>query len=472
MSVSTLLVWVLSGVAQGAGYYFSDIGVRSFSRGGAFVAGADDLTALYYNPGALTRISGGQVMLDMAGVGQSVYFDRDDYPGATTDGGDLINDPIENQAKPFLIPHFGVANSFGLPNTTFAFGFYPPYAPDYSYPADGAQRYNLIDTMVIQTVLGPTVAHRFADWVSVGVGIYWATLVAEQQLKISLYTVDLDGDGVIDAEPPEYDVGFELRTEDWFELSGNIGVLIEPPDKRWAVGFTYQPPIEFDTEGYMAADFSENFYHKDIELISDAESRDDTVYMVITMPTIIKAGGLVRPTDNSEIEVAFVWEGWKVVEEFLITDVDMVVGVNSELFEDIVVGPEVILPASYLDAWSVRLGGEIDAFDTWTFRAGGLYETAAIPESTQGISLVDGVKFGYGAGLTKGFGHGLDLDLGWFQSFIRERQLEGTEVYAIAVDPLSGEISEGRVVSDGLLRANITFFGAGVVWNFGPQGDG
>src|ERR1700691_3535901 len=39
-----------AGEARASGLYFSDRGVRPLGRGGAFVAGADDLGAIWYNP--------------------------------------------------------------------------------------------------------------------------------------------------------------------------------------------------------------------------------------------------------------------------------------------------------------------------------------------------------------------------------------------------------------------------------------
>ena len=62
----------------------------------------------------------------------------------------------------------GAAWNFGLKNTVFAVGFYPPYAPDLSYPADGPQRYTLTDTLIIQTFTGASVAHRLWDRLSIG----------------------------------------------------------------------------------------------------------------------------------------------------------------------------------------------------------------------------------------------------------------------------------------------------------------
>ena len=198
--------------AHAAGYYFSDVGARSFSRGGAYVAGVSDLMALWYNPAALTRLPDGMMTLDVAAVSQRVNFDRKDYPGEGKDGADLITEPVENKAPAYVIPHLAVSHSLGLPNTMFALGFYPPYAPDLSYDADGAQRYTLTDTQVIQTFAGVTAAHEFANWVSVGAGVSWNYLYVEQELAISLWTQT-------ETENPDYDVFFALDAQDKFTIN-------------------------------------------------------------------------------------------------------------------------------------------------------------------------------------------------------------------------------------------------------------
>ncbi len=463
MFLLTLALGLTGGEAQASAYYFSPVGVRALSRGGAYIAGADDLTALYHNPATLTRIKDGQFKLDMAAVSQNVYFDRDDYPGEGEDGADLITDPIENEAPAYMIPHLALAWSFGLPNTTVAIGFYPPYAPDYAYPEDGAQRYTLINTLVIQTIAGLSVAHEFFDWVSIGGGLSYNTLIAEQELAVSLSTN-------LETETPIYDVRFNLRGVDKFELTGNLGLLVEPPGGRWAVGGMWQPAVNFEPEGYMEADFGGNFFHEDATIIAAETATDDYVQLAVTMPTILKAGALVRPTEWSEIEASFVWQGWSIIDEVPVTDVDMVVDIEDALeptFEDVVVGPEVVLPAGYEDSWSVRLGGQFDAGQYLTFRLGGLYETSGIPEETVSVSLVDGDKWGVGGGLSVYAWRGLALDMGYFQSWLPDRQITDSTLKAIAVDPFSGEIIDGRTIGNGTLESSIRIMGAGLTFDFG-----
>ena len=49
--------------AGAAGLYFADRGVRPLARGGAFIAGADDLGAIAYNPAGIYE-AGSQLLVD------------------------------------------------------------------------------------------------------------------------------------------------------------------------------------------------------------------------------------------------------------------------------------------------------------------------------------------------------------------------------------------------------------------------
>lgn len=459
-----LLAALLTPQAQAAGYYTSDVGVRAFSRGGAYVAGANDLLALWYNPAALTRLNDGVLTINAAGVGQSVTFDRADVQG--NDLGQFA--PVENGAPAYVIPHFGAASGFGLENTTFAIGFYPPYAPDFAYPEDGAQRYTLVDTLVIQTFSGLSVAHRFADWVSVGTGLSWNLLIVEQELAVNMVG-NTEAEDPNFLEDPQFDVQFAMEGRDPWALGWNVGVLVEPPSQRWAVGAAVQAPIRFTATGTLQADFRGHTWSGSI--IKDETTSDDEVDFDVNMPLIVKAGALVRPVDGWEIELASVYEGWSSIDEIVLTKVDLNV--------ETATGPaaitdNIVLPAGYQDTWSIRLGTEWDALDKLTLRAGGLWESAAIPVETQGVGLVDGDKWGVGGGLTYRPHRRWALDAGAFSSFIPQRDITTSTLRSIvvAVNPIAPEdtaIVEGSNIGNGRLSSSSLILGGGVNWYFGKS---
>src|SRR5579872_2349212 len=51
------------------------VGARAVAMGGAYVAAADDATALYWNPACLTVLRGGSISLMHAAYVASSYFD-------------------------------------------------------------------------------------------------------------------------------------------------------------------------------------------------------------------------------------------------------------------------------------------------------------------------------------------------------------------------------------------------------------
>lgn len=466
--------------AQAAGYYTSDVGVRSFSRGGAYVAGASDLLALWYNPAALTRLSDGMVTVDAAGVWQQVSFDRKDYPGegpldANGDPTDLINAPIENGAPAYVIPHIGAAWDFGLPNTTFAVGFYPPYAPDLAYPEDGAQRYTLVDTLIIQTFTGASVAHRFMDRLSVGGGLSWNYLRVEQVLAVNIPANFTDPTAI---EDPQYDVPFRMDGRDTSALGWNVGLLYEPPSNRYAIGFMYQAPVRFSATGEMEADFSDNFFRTDdnLGIIDTDTARDDQVRFDVSMPPIVKMGALVRPMPNLELELAAVWEGWSVIQEITLTDVNMTVPIDADKpaaaafgIEDIQITDNIVLPAGYQDTWSVRFGGEWQIVPEATVRAGTMWEQGAIPAASRGVSLLDGDKWGVGFGGTFQPTPRWGFDVGYFQSWVPEANIENSDLKSIMLNWQTGEIIEGRNIGDGRLSGSARILGGGVTYAFGKN---
>ena len=75
-------IWLAAGAillsvstAHAGGLYLSDRGVRPLGRGGAFVAGADDLGAIWYNPAGLAD-AGTSILVDFSWINFSAEWTR------------------------------------------------------------------------------------------------------------------------------------------------------------------------------------------------------------------------------------------------------------------------------------------------------------------------------------------------------------------------------------------------------------
>src|SRR3982751_5905905 len=84
-----------SEIAHAGGLTLPTFGVRATGRGGAFVAGADDEMALWYNPAGLAALAGGDrklhLLFDLADVEHPVTYSRVDSIGHAA--GTVENDP-------------------------------------------------------------------------------------------------------------------------------------------------------------------------------------------------------------------------------------------------------------------------------------------------------------------------------------------------------------------------------------------
>ncbi len=446
--------------ARAAGFYTTDAGVRAFGRGSAFTAGVDDASAQAWNPAALTRIRR-EVALQLTGVHQAVTFDREDVARAPEDGGDLVHAPVHNETPPFPIP--ALAGVWGDGRVAVALGLYTPFAPTYAFPADGPQRYALVDQRVLQVRAGPSVGVRVGGGISVGAGVAWSLLKVDESLVASVVT-----GGFVPTEDPAYDVSASLSVRDSFEVTWNAGVLWEAADGRFAAGATLVPPVTYEARGPLSVDFRGNVFYTGASemgrIVTAPEASDPDVALEVRMPPIVRIGGLVRAGGIWEVELDVAWEGWSTVEALTLEDVILDIPTRGD--EPMVVDDDIPLAVTLRDAVSVRLGAERRG-DGQAVRAGLFVESSSVDAAFASVQVPDGAKVGWGLGATVDLARGgLHLDVGLSQAWLLPRTLDGSQVAQVRIDPLaSGDgVYGGTRVGDGTLRGVTTLTGLGLRW--------
>ena len=469
-------MWMfLMGLAQASTYYMSDVGVRGLSRGGAFVAGANDISAQWYNPSALTRLHGSHFQFETVGVKQFIEFDRLDYPGegAPVDGQatDLINDPISNQAPLLPIPHFGYITDFGKENLTVMLGFTTPYATGMAYPEDGPQRYSLIDSVVIHTFTGPAIAYKATPWLSLGLGTSWNYMVVGQTRRIALQIDNTICDG--STENPQCDIIFEAYTADPAAFAYNLSTTIEPEHQKWAFAFMWQPQIKINATGTLSADFTETFFYEQGMVLSDV-STDEDVTLNSAMPTVLRTGFLVRPKPELEIELSAIYEGWSSMQSLDIQNVNMFIDMN-DFLGDAELNEDISLPTNFKDSFSARLGWEWTMSDKFTARQGFLYKTSGLKNEYTNPGLVDRDKWGLGLGGSWSPNASWTLDAGFMASFMGTWDVVNSKSkqLAVQINPFDENsepsVVDGRAVSDGTYSSTNMLGGLSATYHFGQK---
>ncbi len=466
------MFWLLAAPAFASGYYYIDSGVRALGRGGAFVVGADDLSAQYYNPAALGNIE--RPMLNVQGwmANQNVSFDRADEPE-----NELSFEPVTNESPPIYEPSFGFAAPLGgvhpfLKNTVLAVGLYVPTAPYLSYPQDGPQRYQLQNSLIWQAYAGPSVAQKITPWLTVGAGLQYTFLRVEEQLA-STICLRPDSDDCPDVvEDRANDIDLTVENWDPFQLSWNAGFIVTPIPQL-QIGASVQPPISYEAPGSLGVKFDEDFLLADH--IDGLEFEDPDTTLKVTVPLVVRAGVQVIPIEAVRIELDGTFTQWSTMSEFLITDMDMTVP-HAEgsmlLQEDLKVTDDIVFKTGFVDAFSVRLGGDWQINEWAQVRLGGHYETSAVPDATLGVNLPDGAKVGVGAGGTFTIAKRVALDVAFAQQFHGTRTITDSEatqqaLWTDATDPGVSKVVPGKAVGNGTLSSSVTYVGIGASVYFG-----
>jgi long-chain fatty acid transport protein len=446
--------------AYSSTFYFSDIGVKGYSRAGAFIAGVDDVTAQWYNPAAFTRVEKGMFGIQVSYVLHNVSFTR-------TAEEELSFETVNNDSKNTIIPHGGVAYRFG--DLAAYVGFTSPYADFLEYPSDGPQRYSLIESSVLQTFTGGVLSYKVNDWISFGAGLSWNILEVNQSRKLTMYSSNAPDT----TEDQNYDVMFSLSVRDNFGVAYNFGTLIEPPSKKWALGLMVQPPTNFSGNGTISADFTEHFLYNNGGIIEDATAADEDVNMKISMPLIIRSGFLVRPTETLEIEFSFVWENWsQLPNPLIVEDVNMEIKLSLSDEPEVILGP-IEIPSGYQDSMSFRLGGEWKATDKFHVRSGILFEQGGIPPQFITVASLDRDKIGIGTGMSYVTSDSLSFDVGVFYSTFGSWTVTDSEIKRLAavidISDFSNpevELIDEKVVGNGSYTSSIIFGGMSATYNF------
>ena len=452
------MIALLLGVAWGSGYYYSDSGIVGTGRGGAIIAGTDDQFAQHHNPAGLIRIEHPRLNIGMSLVHQNATFARMVHAAS----GDYLEEPVKNEASPFSVPQVGFATPLIRDKLAFAFGFYSPFAPSYTYPDDGPQRYTMIDALIYQGAGGPSLAYRPIKQLTVGVGLQWQFIYVSEDLYVTTSGPNGQIGGEDEGEDyPLGDVRVTATVKQIFLPNFNIGVLVEPVEQL-SIGFSVQPPSNFKGKGHGVLDFSGH------QLADDLDQKvwtDDDISLAISLPWVFATGVAVRPIPALEVEAAFVYQRWSALQDLLVSEID--VTVTGSLFDGAIpiadeVSDSIGLPAGFRDAVSYRLGAEYDVIPEFTARVGGFYETGALPPENVSVAVLDTNKVQIGGGTTtRLLSERLILDASFAYLFFPDLEMRTSDVTQINVyGGVEGVVGDGDYTSNGFI------LGAQASWVF------
>lgn len=472
VALGLLAAFVLSSTtAQAAGLFLPDRGVRPLSRGGAFVAGADDLNSIWYNPAGLTE-AGSALMLDLAYIHSNTAFTRRAVAPDGSGGVSTLTYPTVNGATPFLpIPTIAGATDFGLKTWSFGFGIYVPYAALVDYPEvvvntstnrnePAPQRYSLFSQKgTVLGVLGLYVAKSFMnDRLSFGIGP--ELLIGEYVSTLALSSCP----GVICAEQdPDFDAVNQLKAGIIVAPSLTFGAKFKATEQL-RVGFSGHLPYWVDSPANIQVRLP------DASLFDSATVQGSAARVQFRLPLILRLGVEFRPVESFRMELAGVFEGWSIHDRIDIKRAEQngvdLVGVTG--FPSPYPIGDLSLVRRFRDTFSVRLGleytGGTRAFN-WRLRGGLSYEKSAVPTHRLNVFAFDLDKLTPSVGFALGFaGFSIDVTYAFVYGF--PRTVDPAQAAIFALSPVRADPIGQTAVNGGDYSATTQIFGVGFNYKF------
>jgi long-chain fatty acid transport protein len=247
------------------------------ARGEAFVATADNTSAIYYNPAGLTQGAGTSLRAGLYGL----YYDPTFRPPAGAPNHDTTYH-IENKLAG--VPQFFVARTPESFPLSFGLGVYSPFGLGTSWPNDTGFRTVALEGALTYATIAPVVALELLPGLSVGGG-----------LMVNYGNIFLK-QGLLRSETPFANY-FEFEGDGW-SVGYNLGFLWQPHEK-WSLGGTFRSAATIHMEGHT--DFEQEPIIPDSRLPARAE---------FTFPLSAVVGVSYRPTPRWNLEFNADYTDW------------------------------------------------------------------------------------------------------------------------------------------------------------------
>ncbi len=448
--------------ADAAGLYFSDRGVRPMGRAGAFVAGADDLHSIWYNPAGLAEAGTG-VLVDAAWLRFGVDYTRE---LRVRDGDGNIQQfsegTISGRSPVLPIPTMAASYNFGKDKEwTIAGGVIAPYVALASFDATvngrpSPGRYMVGSFEGLLGIPGVWAAYKAHDKLRFGAGVMAFTGYFQTD---ATFTASPQDRLVGAPEQPEYDAAARVFAGPFFAPTANAGVTYIP-SSALRIGISAQLPIWLSTPANVKMRLPT------ASIFDNAKQVGEDADMRIQFPAILRAGVEIRPSTDVRFEVAYVREFWSIQKS---------IDVNQRISLQGVVGlppdaklPSVSIARGFQDAQSFRVGGEVRAkllgYET-DIRAGISYEESAIPREYLSLNALDFEKVTLSLGGTLHMGKHWGFDIVYAHLFASTVYVDPATAKVPRINPLKGN-AEFEPVNGGKYEPTADLFGVGVRYKF------
>ena len=348
-SLFALSTLTLAMQAGAAGFALNE---SSAAAAGTAYAGrgsnAEDASIMAANPAGIALLEERQVT-----VGGAVVVPKGDFKGTgttLTPPGTISssNDEFLNTA---VIP-FGY---FSMPvddQLSFGFGIYAPFGSSTDYDDDWAGRYLADATDVSVINLQPTVAYKFSDQLSLGIGVFATYAEGELSRFVS---------------PLAPTTSVVIEGDDW-AYGWNVGAIWQPLETT-SLGVSYRSKVDLKLKG---------------DATVQPAGVSEKAKLAITLPETLEFSATHELDDRWTVMAGATWTRWSRFDKLV---------VESDNGNGIVSGGDGVITyvqENWKNSWAFALGGSYKYNDQLTLKAGYAFDQTPVQDAYRTARIPDG----------------------------------------------------------------------------------
>jgi len=412
-SVLSLLIIGAAPFSHGSGFLIYEHGAAAQAMGGAFVAIANDPTAIFHNPAGLAWLKGTQVSLGSTFILPTGSVTLPNWPYPPYNG-----TPIKQKDKTFVAPNFYLTHQFS--NTvTAGIGVFFPYGlgTEWTNPSTFPLRYIGTKSDMQTYFINPAVSFKLSEKFAIGVGVSYI------HSTLTLNLVRLEDFGALGS----YDVPVAAEDAKGSAVGFNAGALYK--EKNFSLGFNWRSGFKIDYKGKLALDWSN--VPPNVKAI--------LAFLGIQLPT----SGDVATTFHFP-NILGVGAAFNLTQKFLVTaDIHYILWSTYKSYDIVATGVPGFGKETVTENWKdsviLRGGLQYQLTDKLALRAGILWDQTPQPAESADPNLPDANRVAITGGFGYKFGHFV-IDATFHHEVFSDRTSPNRHIYDI---PGNGNLGEG-----------------------------
>ncbi len=384
------------------GFATQFMGAKAMGQANAFVAEADDPSAIYFNPAGLTQMKGTQVSVGLTGI----------VPFTERTGEGVPEDKMRRQAS--VLPNFYAASKLAALDNKLAvgLGFFSPFGITTDWAPTSSMRYVTTLSQFEVFNANPSVAYEISPTVSLGAGVDYVNLVNTTS-KAQINQAAANGD-----DSPDGTSKLSGHGSGW---GYNVGALFKPLE-RHSFGASYRSQVRIPIRGSIEQSNLSASTQSNFNFAGPNYSADATTSIILPASAIL--GYAFKPTDRWTLLADYEWTQWNSFQKQ-----DIAINETDPTRLTFLTGDPTNNVSTIQRNWhnvsAFGVGANFKANETWQWRGGYAYFEKTAPNDTFLPDVPDAAVHLLTAGLSRSW-DSLILDCAFQGFFYVNRAVNNT----------------------------------------------